>query len=114
MISISRAGIAVIRRLAAVLEEHELPPYLARLLMRLHQHYAYLPEQIEELKALPGKAAAPTAPAAPVDTRFFNKSEAFPLKGRMARQSDVRLRKPTVDLVAIRVARSCSVRLSCA
>ncbi|MFD3227308.1 IS110 family RNA-guided transposase, partial [Rahnella aceris] len=43
-------GIAVIRRLAAVLEEHELPPYLARLLMRLHQHYAYLTEQIEELE----------------------------------------------------------------
>ncbi|MBF7999712.1 IS110 family transposase, partial [Rahnella sp. LAC-M12] len=43
-------GIAVIRRLAAVLEEHELPPYLARLLMQLHQHYAYLSEQIEELE----------------------------------------------------------------
>ncbi|GGA59146.1 hypothetical protein GCM10011328_38220 [Hafnia psychrotolerans] len=43
-------GIAVIRRLSAVLEEHELPPYLARLLMRLHQHYAYLTEQIEALE----------------------------------------------------------------
>lgn len=37
-VSIPR-GIAVIRRLATVLEEHELPPYLARLLTRLHQHY---------------------------------------------------------------------------
>ncbi len=43
-------GIAVIRRLAAVLEENELPPYLARLLVRLHQHYGYLCEQIEEVE----------------------------------------------------------------
>jgi len=43
-------GIAIIRRLAVVLEEHELPPYLARLLMRLHQHYACLTEQIKELE----------------------------------------------------------------
>ena len=43
-------GITVIRRLATVLEEHELPPYLARLLTRLHQHYGYLCEQIEEVE----------------------------------------------------------------
>ncbi|CNH67088.1 transposase for insertion sequence element IS1328 [Yersinia thracica] len=43
-------GIAVIRRLATVLEEHELPPYLARLLTRLHQHYGYLCEQLEEVE----------------------------------------------------------------
>ena len=43
-------GIAVIKRLATVLEEHELPPYLVRLLTRLHQHYGYLCEQIEEIE----------------------------------------------------------------
>ncbi len=43
-------GIAVIKRLATVPEEHELPPYLVRLLTRLHQHYGYLCEQIEEIE----------------------------------------------------------------
>ncbi|ASY81490.1 IS110 family transposase [Pectobacterium polaris] len=43
-------GIAVIRRLTAVLEEHQLPPYLTRLLLRLHQHYSSLSEQIEGLE----------------------------------------------------------------
>ncbi|MDQ7101660.1 IS110 family transposase [Serratia sp. MF2] len=43
-------GIAVIKRLSAVLEEHRLPPYLTRLLVRLHQHYTYLSEQIEVLE----------------------------------------------------------------
>ena len=43
-------GIAVIRRLATVLQENELPPYLMRLLARLNQHCGYLCEQIEEIK----------------------------------------------------------------
>ena len=41
-------GAAVIKRLPTVLEENELPPYLAQLLMRLHAHYLYLVEQITE------------------------------------------------------------------
>lgn len=43
-------GIAVINRLSQVLAEHELPPYLTQLLMRLHTHYLYLVEQITELE----------------------------------------------------------------
>ena len=43
-------GIAVIRRLEALLEEHALPPYLARLLVRLRQHYTWLSEQIDEVE----------------------------------------------------------------
>lgn len=43
-------GIAVIRRLEALLEEHALPPYLARLLLRLRQHYTWLSEQIDEVE----------------------------------------------------------------
>lgn len=43
-------GIAVIRRLSAVLADNELPPYLSQLLMRLHAHYLYLTEQIAELE----------------------------------------------------------------
>ncbi len=31
-------GTAVIKRLSVVLAEHELPPYLVQLLMRLHGH----------------------------------------------------------------------------
>lgn len=42
-------GIAVIRRLAAVLEENDFPAYLARLLNRLHGHYVYLSGEIEEV-----------------------------------------------------------------
>ncbi|OWO79759.1 IS110 family transposase [Photorhabdus luminescens] len=42
-------GIAVIRRLAAVLEENDFPPYLARVLSRLHSHYVYLSGEIEEV-----------------------------------------------------------------
>lgn len=43
-------GIAIMRRLSAVLAENELPPYLAQLLMRLHAHYLYLVGQITELE----------------------------------------------------------------
>ena len=39
-------GIAVIRRLSTVLAENEIPPYLAQLLLRLHDHYQYLMVQI--------------------------------------------------------------------
>ncbi|VEA72823.1 Transposase IS116/IS110/IS902 family [Serratia rubidaea] len=42
-------GVAVIRRLAAVLEENHIPTYLTRLLNRLHSHYVYLSGEIEEL-----------------------------------------------------------------
>lgn len=42
-------GSAVIRRLATVLEDNDFPPYLARVLTRLHAHYLYLSEQIEEV-----------------------------------------------------------------
>lgn len=46
-------GIAVIRRLSTVLAENEIPPYLAQLLLRLHDHYQYLMVQItEQEKAL--------------------------------------------------------------
>ncbi|WP_099143513.1 IS110 family transposase, partial [Xenorhabdus kozodoii] len=43
-------GIAVIRRLATVLEENELPAYLERLLLRQHAHYLYLCQQINEVE----------------------------------------------------------------
>lgn len=43
-------GLAVIRRLSTVLADNELPPYLVRLLVRLHEHYLYLVEQINELE----------------------------------------------------------------
>ena len=43
-------GIAVIKRLSTVLAENELPPYLAQLLIRLHDHYQYLMVQITELE----------------------------------------------------------------
>jgi Transposase and inactivated derivatives len=42
-------GIAVIRRLATVLEENDFPPYLVRVLSRLHRHYVYLSGEIEEV-----------------------------------------------------------------
>lgn len=44
-------GTAVIRRLSEVLVENTLPPYLERLLIRLHAHYLYLVEQITEIEA---------------------------------------------------------------
>ena len=47
-ISLPRGG-AVIKRLPAVLEENNIPPYLERLLTRLHVHYGYLSEQIKEI-----------------------------------------------------------------
>lgn len=42
-------GIAVIRRLAAVLEENDFPPYLASVLNRLHSQYIYLSGEIDEI-----------------------------------------------------------------
>ena len=42
-------GKAVIRRLASVLAEHELPVRLSALLQRLHEHFTYLDEQIKAL-----------------------------------------------------------------
>ncbi|MFZ4170535.1 IS110 family transposase [Enterobacter ludwigii] len=42
-------GIAVIRRLAAVLEENDFPPYLVRVLNRLHSQYIYLCGEIDEI-----------------------------------------------------------------
>ena len=43
-------GLAVIRRLSVVLEENELPPYLAKLLVKLQSHYLYLVEQIRDIE----------------------------------------------------------------
>ncbi|AYY80099.1 TPA: IS110 family transposase [Proteus mirabilis] len=43
-------GIAIIRRLSAVLAENKLPAYLTQLLKRLHAHYLYLVEQITEIE----------------------------------------------------------------
>ncbi|CAD6550204.1 IS110 family transposase ISBcen2 [Paraburkholderia hiiakae] len=43
-------GAAVIRRLPAVLAKHELPPRLVALLERLHAHFKYLDEQIDQLE----------------------------------------------------------------
>ncbi|WP_446471542.1 IS110 family transposase [Xenorhabdus stockiae] len=43
-------GIAVIKRLSTVLVEHELPPYLVQVLLRLQAHYHYLVEQITEIE----------------------------------------------------------------
>ncbi|MBR0596247.1 IS110 family transposase, partial [Bacillus altitudinis C16B11] len=42
-------GSAIMKRLAAVLAEHELPVRLTVLLQRLHDHFVYLDEQIKEL-----------------------------------------------------------------
>ena len=42
--------LAVIRRLSTVLADNTLPPYLVRLLMRLHEHYLYLVEQITAIE----------------------------------------------------------------
>ncbi|WP_307945612.1 IS110 family transposase [Pseudomonas mosselii] len=42
-------GLAVVKRLASVLEEHDLPIRLVALLQRLHDHFVYLSEQIKVL-----------------------------------------------------------------
>ena len=44
-------GQAVIKRLPAVLAEHALPPRLVAILERLHGHFKYLNEQINEIDA---------------------------------------------------------------
>jgi len=51
-------GLAIMKRLASVLAEHELPVRLTVLLQRLHDHFVYLNEQIKELdKELEGQLA---------------------------------------------------------
>lgn len=40
-------GLAVIKRLTSVLEEHDLPVRLTTLLQRLHDHFVYLDDQIK-------------------------------------------------------------------
>lgn len=51
-------GLAVMKRLSAVLAEHQLPVRLTVLLQRLHDHFVYLDEQIRELdKELVGQLA---------------------------------------------------------
>ncbi|MBP2288586.1 transposase [Pseudomonas sp. BP7] len=42
-------GLAVMKRLSAVLAEHELPVRLTVLLQRLHDHFVYLDEQVKAL-----------------------------------------------------------------
>jgi hypothetical protein len=42
-------GIAVVRRLATVLSERQLPPRHVAVLDRLHSHFKYLEQQIIEL-----------------------------------------------------------------
>jgi transposase len=43
-------GYAVIRRLPAVLAEHNLPPRLVQVMQRLHAHFRYLDGQIAEIE----------------------------------------------------------------
>jgi len=51
-------GLAIMKRLASVLAEHELPMRLTVLLQRLHDHFVYLDKQIKELdKELVGQLA---------------------------------------------------------
>ena len=45
-------GKAVIRRLTNVLEENEFPENLVRLLLRLHDHFVYLDEQIKDIEKI--------------------------------------------------------------
>ncbi|WP_045382865.1 IS110 family transposase [Vibrio campbellii] len=45
-------GKAVIRRLSSVLNENELPDNLVRLLLRLHDHFVYLDEQIKDIEKI--------------------------------------------------------------
>lgn len=42
-------GLAIMKRLASFLAEHELPVRLTALLQRLHEHFCYLDEQIKAL-----------------------------------------------------------------
>ncbi|SYX88958.1 Transposase for insertion sequence element IS1328 [Pseudomonas reidholzensis] len=42
-------GLAVVKRLASILEEHDLPVRLIALLQRQHDHFVYLEEQIKVL-----------------------------------------------------------------
>ncbi|URM27487.1 IS110 family transposase [Pseudomonas frederiksbergensis] len=42
-------GLAIMKRLASILAEHELPVRLTALLQRLHEHFCYLDEQIKAL-----------------------------------------------------------------
>ncbi len=42
-------GLAIMKRLASILAEHELPVRLTVLLQRLHEHFCYLDEQIKAL-----------------------------------------------------------------
>ena len=52
-------GLAIMKRLASILAEHELPVRLTGQLQRLHDHFVYLDEQIKELdKELAGQLAA--------------------------------------------------------
>lgn len=52
-------GLAIMKRLASILAEHELPVRLTVLLQRLHNHFVYLDEQIKELdKELTSQLAA--------------------------------------------------------
>lgn len=51
-------GLAIMKRLASVWAEHELPVRLTVLLQRLHDHFVYLDEQIKALdKELAGQLA---------------------------------------------------------
>lgn len=51
-------GLAIMKRLSAVLAEHDLPARLTALLQRLHEHFCYLDEQIKALdKELTGQLA---------------------------------------------------------
>lgn len=43
-------GLSTMKRLPSTLSEHSLPPQLMQLLMRLHQHFLYLDQQIKELE----------------------------------------------------------------
>lgn len=51
-------GHAVIKRLPAVLAEHPVPPRLVAILERLHGHFKYLAEQIEEIDKEMGRQLA--------------------------------------------------------
>lgn len=52
-------GLSVMKRLASVLGEHELPVQLTNYLQRLHDHFVYLDEHIKKLdKDLVGQLAA--------------------------------------------------------
>ena len=52
-------GLAIMKRLASILVEHELPVRLTAQLQRLHDHFVYLDEQIKELdKELADQLAA--------------------------------------------------------